>query len=480
MIKGVIKASAIFTLGNMLPLLTSVVLLFPYTDNLSTSLYGELALYIAFTIFVQFTANYGLDNFVGINHFQYKDNPVSMKAFVGSVVGTLLIIGAVITIFFLVSGNFIFQVLFKGQLHFFPFGFLSVLTGVFNAFFRSYINFLFYRDEPKKHLLFNLFNFFVTIVICTLGLYKYPETLIGPIWGRFLSGFLIFILALIYFQREYGIRLIRSYMSGFHRFCLPVYLFVLLGWVVFYINNFIINYYSTTADVGVYDFALKVVVLIEVVQIAISATINPRIYQMWTDTGLTRSTLGENRFHNVFTMFSILFIAICIIALPLAVQVFVRNEEYYAVFQYIPVLCVAFSFRVLTNVFYNPLMYFKKTGALPRSLGWSSIVQIVTCIILLPAFGLWGAVWSYFISKIAIVFFNWWESRKIFQYQFNLYKMLFLPIAYTALVIILHFTIGMKNYYLMATIQACAALVLILLVFRKDLLAYKLIFQKPE
>lgn len=480
MIKGVIKASAIFTLGNMLPLLTSVVLLFPYTDNLSTSLYGELALYIAFTIFIQFTANYGLDNFVGINHFQYKQDPAKMKAFVGTVVGTLLIIGAIITLFFLITGNVVFQLLFKDQLHFFPFGFLSVLTGVFNAFFRSYINFLFYRDEPKKHLLFNLFNFSVTIVICTIGLYRYPETLIGPIWGRFLSGLLIFILALLYFQREYGIRFIRSYLTGFHRFCMPVYLFVLLGWVVFYINNFIINYFSTTADVGIYDFALKVVLIIEVVQIAISATINPRIYQMWTDTGLQRSTTGENRFHHVFTMFSILFIAVSILVLPLAVQLFVRNEEYYAVFQYIPVLCVAFSFRVLTNVFYNPLMYFKKTGALPRSLGWSSVVQIATCLILLPLFGLWGAVWSYFISKIAIVFFNWWESRKIFQFQFNWYKMLLLPGVYTAMVIALHFFIGMENYYLMATIQVVAAVVLTLFIFRKDLSAYKLIFQKTE
>ena len=121
MIKGVVKASAIFTMGNMLPLLTSVVVLFPYTENLSTSLYGALALYIAFTIFVQFTANYGLDNYVGIHHFEYKKDPEEMRAFVGSVVGAMLIIGLVLLVFFSLIGNLLFQLLFRGELSFFPY-----------------------------------------------------------------------------------------------------------------------------------------------------------------------------------------------------------------------------------------------------------------------------------------------------------------------------------------------------------------------
>ena len=106
--------------------------------------------------------------------------------------------------------------------------------------------------------------------------------------GRFLSGIAIFLLSAVFFQREYGIRFNRSYLEGLHKFCFPVYIYVILGWVVFYINSFIINYYNTTSDVGIYDFALKVVLLIDVTQTAVSATINPRIYQIWTDTGLQK------------------------------------------------------------------------------------------------------------------------------------------------------------------------------------------------
>ena len=478
MIKGVVKASAIFTMGNMLPLLTSVVLLFPYTENLSTSLYGALALYIAFTIFVQFTANYGLDNYVGIHHFEYKKDPEEMRAFVGSVVGAMLIIGLVLLVFFSLIGNLLFQLLFRGELSFFPYGFMCVLTGIFNAFFRTYINFLFYRDMPSRHLWFNAFNFIVTVALCTIGVYRFPESLDGPIWGRLLSGLLIFLLAGVFFYREYGIRFRRSYLKNLHQFCFPVYLFMILGWVVFYINSFIINYFGTTADVGIFDFALKCVLLIDVAQTAIAQTINPRIYQIWTYNNLQRSTTGENRFHNVFSMFSILFIAGNVLVLPLIVKLFVQNESYYAVFQYLPVLCAAFAFRMIANIFYNPLMYFKKTGALPRAFAWSSLVQFVSCIVLLQFFGLWGAVWSFFISKIAVVFFTWLEGRKIFEFKINPYKMILLPVVYAILVTALNFTIGTDNYFLMASLQLAAAIILTLLVFRKDLGSYKLLLQR--
>lgn len=459
----------------MLPLLTSVVLLIPYTENLTTSLYGELALYIGFTIFVQFTANYGVDNFVGIQHFRYKKDQQGMNHFVGSVVGALLLWGGAVFLAFTAIGHVLFEWLFRSKLAFWPYGLMCVATGIFNAFFRSYINFLFYRDKPIRHLTFNLFNFIVTVAICTIGVYRYPEELTGPIWGRLLSGGLIFLLALIFFIREYGIYFKWKYLEGIHRFCFPVYLYLLLGWGVFYINTLVINFFSSSADVGIFDFALKCVLLVDVTQTAISQTINPRIYQIWTDNDLDRSTVGENRFHHVFSMVGILFIAINILILPLVIELFVRNESYHAVFEYLPILALAFGFRMLTNTYYNPLMFFKRTGALPRSLGLSSLIQLISCVVLMQFFGLWGAIWSFFLSKASLVLFTWLEARKVFEFKLNMYKMLWLPLSYMAMVIILVQMIN--DYYLMAGIQLVIAGLLTVVVYRKDFSSYRLLLR---
>ncbi|MFZ1824146.1 MAG: polysaccharide biosynthesis C-terminal domain-containing protein [Chitinophagales bacterium] len=476
MLKKIIKSSFLFTIGNMMPLLTSVVLLFPYTTYLQPGLYGELALYIAFTLLVQYLANYGLDNYVGIHHYEYKKDQEQLKKFIGSVVGALMVIGAGLTIVFLVSGAFIFDSIFKGELPFFPFGFMAVLTGVFNSLFRTYINFLFYRDKPKRHLYFNIFNFVVTLVLCIGGLLLFPDSIIGPMWGRLLSGALIFLLAGIFFIREYGLHFDTSMLKGLHRFCIPVAGFYVLTWVLAYINNYILNDLATLTDVGIYDFALKCVLLIEITQTSLAQTFNPKIYDMWSATGMRKSSLEENRYHNVFTMLSVVMIALSILLLPLVVQLLVKNESYYAIFQYLPVLCISFVFRPLYNAFYNSAIFYKKTIALPRVLLFSSILQIVLAIILIKQFDIWGAVWSYALIKPIQVLLFWIECRSIFKFKFNPYKMIVLPLGYTLLIVLLFFLNNNASYYFNGAIQLLAVGIVTLVIFRKELPRVKTLF----
>ncbi|MFN3939997.1 MAG: lipopolysaccharide biosynthesis protein [Chitinophagales bacterium] len=457
LLKRIIQSSFLFTLGNMMPLLTSVVLLLPYTTYLSTALYGELALYIAFTLLVQYIANYGLDNYVGIHHYAYKSDDLQLRKFIGSVVTSLLVIGGILTIFFLASGVLLFDFLFRSQLSFFPYGFMSVLTGIFNSFFRTYINFLFYRNQPKKHFGFNLFNFAVTIVLSVGGLMLYPDSIAGPMWGRLLSGVAIFMLALFFFMREYGLYYDKSLLKGLHSFCVPVAGFYILTWALFYLNNYILNAFATAADVGIYDFALKCVLLIEITQTSIAQTLNPRIYDIWTKDKLRASTQDENRLHHVFTLLSVVMISLCILLLPLVVQLLVRNADYYQVFTYLPVLCISFVFRPMYNALFNVAIFYKKTIALPRVLFISSVIQIIAAVLLIQQFGIWGAVWSYVMVKPLQVILFWVEVRTLFAFQFNSYKIIWLPLFYSTFVILIFTVIDVLPMWQNAILQLVVA-----------------------
>ena len=66
---------------------------------------------------------------------------------------------------------------------------------------------------------------------------------------------------------------------------------------------------------GIYDFALKVVLrTIDVTQTQlVSATINPSVsIRFWTDTGLQKYKLARIGSSRVFTMFSVIMIAVSI------------------------------------------------------------------------------------------------------------------------------------------------------------------------
>ena len=434
-----LKSAFLISAGGALTLMSGLVLLIPYTENLRISDYGELAIYISFSMLVQYLMNFGIDTYLSVHYYDHSDEPALLKKFVSSVFGLLLLMGLLIIVLFSIAGSFLFDSIFKGGIiSFFPFGFMSVITAFFNAFFRTYVNVQVFANKAVKYFLFGLFNFIVTVVISTILVYQYPHTIIGPMWGRLLSGVLIFILTLLFTLKDYGITFNKTLIPEIKKFCMPLLIFNLLTWVLAYFNNYILNAFETTADVGVYDFALKCTLFIEFAGLGLLGTINPRVFQLWKKNDLTYSTPEENRYYHVFSGFNILFIAINILLLPLLIRLFINNEGYYYSIDLLPVLCVSFVFRGLYNAFTNPIYYFKQTKVLPKVLLITAVVQVVSGIILIRFFGIWGAVLSYFIVRPVQVFFMWLESRKVFDFRFNVYKMFVIPLVYAASVILIY------------------------------------------
>jgi O-antigen/teichoic acid export membrane protein len=113
-------------------------------------------------------------------------------------------------------------------------------------------------------------------------------------------------------------------------------------------------------------------------------------------------------------------------------------------------------------------MYQKKTRSLPRALAFTSVIQIVLCMLLIQKFGLWAAVWSYVLAKPVQVFFLWLESRKLFAFKYNFMKIFGLPLFYFAAVLALQYLPFNLPSETLAIIQFLLAIFLVLIIFRKD------------
>ncbi|MFI5171708.1 MAG: polysaccharide biosynthesis C-terminal domain-containing protein [Chitinophagales bacterium] len=477
-VKRFLKSAFLISAGGMLPLLSSFVLLIPFTSNLNTSDYGALAIYISFSLLVQFLMNFGIDTYMSVHYYDYKNDRPALKKFVGSLFGLLFLIGIILITVFCIGGKLLFDVIFQGgEISFFPYGFMSVLTAFFNAIFRTYVNLQVFSENSRRYFLFGLFNFIVTVAISTLLVYKYPFTLIGPMWGRLLSGILIFILSIAFVFKEYGITYSKNLFSEIKNYCFPLVIFSVLTWALAYFNNFILNAMETTTEVGIYDFALKCALLIEFGGLGLLSSINPRVYQLWKSNALAESTPGENRYHHIFSSFNILFIALNIVVIPVVVKLFVHNESYYASIELLPFIFISFAFRGLYNLFSNPLIYYKKTKALPRVLFISAVIQIISAILLVKYFGIWGAVWSYIMIKPVQVFFLWLESRRVFRFRFNMIKMIIIPVVYCVTVILI-WEYTRIDFFYKGLLQLAVALILVGSVYPKEIIGIRSILRK--
>jgi len=465
--KNFIKSSFIYSVVGALPLASGVILLFFYANLLSKDLIGIFALYIAFTLLVQTLVGFALDIHLSLFYIENKANISYLKDYIGTIIGSLLLLSLIYLFIFSIFGGYIFKTFF--QENFYPFGLMSVFTAIFNCVFKTYTCLLIYQQRPVKFFWFNFFNFILTIVISVIVLYMYPNTLIGPMWGRLLSGVGIFIISIYELLKEFGIRFKTKYLKPIFYYCFPIFIYYLLTWVLSNIDRFIINGFFTKSDVAIYDIALKSTLLIEYFQMGIVNSFYPKIFKIWTEQKLTRLTTDVNKYFNGFTSITMLIIPVFVVVIPIVLPHIITKNDYSPLFPLLALLSLGFVTRSLFVMFSAPIYYLKKTKLLPRIFFYSAICQIVISVVLIKYFGLWGAVWAGFIVKVLQVLFLYIETRKLFTYSLNKVKQIYLPLSYIILIILSEIFMIESYRMIIQIVQMIVTCSMVFWVYRKEL-----------
>jgi len=470
--KKFLTSSFVYTVVSALPLASSVILLPFYTWYLKTDIFGELSIYISFTLLVQLIANFSMDGAIPVFYYNYNNDKERLKTYIGSIVSAMLITGTITILLSLLFGNLLFNAIFKGSsISFYPFGIMSVVTAFFNSFFKSYSNLLVCQQKPLKFFYVNFTNFILTIVISLAGLYFFKHTLKGPIYGRLFSGVGIFLLAFFLYTKEFGIHFNTDYIKRTLKYCYPLLMYFIISWALNYLDRYIINYFMNPGDVGIYALTLQSTQVIDFVMVGLTSAIMPKLFSIWGDDKLENNSAEVNRYFHSFSAITIILIASVILFLPILIPLVIYKHSYYQSLQYIPLASLAFVLRAINLVYFLPIYFFKKTKSLPWVFFFSALIQIPLTIILVKQFGLWGALWSAFLTKPIQIFFMYLVTRKLIKYSYNVTKMILLPVLYSIMVIIGEYYFKMVAPVLVHLIEMVLSTIIIFLIFRKELIS---------
>ncbi len=465
-----LSSSIIYSGIGSLPLASSFILLPFYTNYLSTSDYGLLALYLSISLLVQILVNFALDTTIGIHYFEFRDDQAKLRSFIGTIAGLLLVVGLLFALLSAGIGNIFFSKIFpNNDLKFYPYGFLAVLTGIFNSYFKTYINLLINQERPARYFWMNITIFALTIILTLAGLYFYPHSLIGPLGARFVAGLLIFVATIFFFKTEFDISIKVSFLKGLFVFCLPVFLYFIIAWILSFADRFIIKAYMEASDVGIYDFIVKCTLIIDFVLNGLSSAITPKVYKILKEMKLNESTVEMNRYFNGFTIVTLFMVPLLVLIIPVVIPLIVTRKDYYAGFPFVGILCLGFLARALHLMYLIPIYYFKKTARLPVILFLSATLQIGFTIMGIKEFGLMGAVWANFLSRPIQVLFLFLFSRNIFQFRFNKSKLIYLPLFYIILNLFCYFIFRNEHLVFVSLCQLIIVYAAVVVVFRKEI-----------
>ncbi len=466
------KSSLIYTVVGALPYVSGFLLIPWFTAYLTPAQFGVNALFISMMYFIQILSSYGLDMSAGVLYFDYRDDKAKLKRFLGTVFIGLIISGAVVFLMFALGGVRLFDLTFSGGdvLALIPFGLFTIISAVFNGIFKTYSALLINQQRPVRFFWLNISNFLITIAASLTILYLYPYTLYGPIVGRMIPAIVSASICLIMIGAEYGFHWESTNVKRIVNYTTPLLVYALLSWSVNYIDRFIIlRFMDDPTYVGIYDFGVKLVLGIELLLLGLVNAVNPKVYSIWKDQNLCGSTIEINRYYNGLTAFVLILIPVFVLLAPLLIPIVIKKEIYYEAFGFLAILAAGYATRVWFYMFMAPLMFFKRTRAMPRVFAISALFEIVAAIVMIKYFGLMGAVWVNFLLKPLQALLLYLESRKIYTYKFNPWKIIYLPIIFIAVVLISEIFITNQTRLFFHGGELLVSIGLVWVVYRREL-----------
>jgi O-antigen/teichoic acid export membrane protein len=475
-----LKSSFIYTIVGSLPYAAGFLLLPWLTRYLTPEQFGINALYISLMYLIQIIASFGLDMAIGAIYFDYKDNRDHMRQFLGTLFIGMLVIGTFTFIFFACGGFRLFTWIFRSgnYLELIPFGMITLVSAIFNSVFKTYSTLLIYQQRPERFFWINISNFLITITATLLILHLFPFTLNGPIIGRLIPAIISASVAAISLSREFGLAWNSEYVKKIFRVSSPLLIYAVLTWVVNYIDRFIImGILKDPTVVGIYDISIKLVLFIDLIMAGLINTVNPKVFSIWSRDGIRHSTPEVNRYYSGLTAFFMILIPVFVLVAPVIIPYLISNKIYFSAFQYLAILAAGYVTRVWFFMFLGPIMFFKKTTALPRVLLFSSAFEIGAGVLLIKLFGIQGMVWTFFLVKPVQAFFLWLESRKVFDFQVNNLKIFYLPVLFMVVVIGSEWMAKGSWRLPVHGLQLLASCVLVWFAYRKEIIP--LLRKKP-
>ena len=430
--KSFLKSSIVFTIGGALPMLAGIILLPFYTNFLTDILYTQVLFHISVSLLFQILFSFSIESYFGIKYTQLNDEPESQKKFIGTVSMLLLLIGVGLLSISAFFGNSLFNMIYKSDLNmeFWPYGFLSVLTAFFNSYFKASSVCLIYLKQAKLFLISNIINFFATIIISIGGLYLFPGTIIGPMYGRLLSGLIIFLIAQYIFTKNGIIKFDSRFLKELVQFCSPYVFYVICGWILGQIDRYFLQSYVSKTDLNTYDLVLKCFFGIEFLQNSLSAVIFPKLYDIWNKNNTLETTKESNRYFNVFTAINIIQLILFCIFIPIIYKLIINNSDFYKSENYIGILSAGYALRSILNFYLSTILFTKKINVLLKIFGFSAIFQILLTLAAVNSFGLMGAIYAGLATKILQVIFSILFTKSVFKYDFNYFKIIVIPFIY--------------------------------------------------
>lgn len=403
------KNSVLYLVSNFIINGAGFLLLPLYTTLISPNEFGTIYLIEAAALFLSRLISLSLRG--SINRFYFEDKSISsVKKMYSTIINITFIISVLCySIIFL----FYNQISVLLKIYELKYLFLGLLVSFFNVFYPLILGLLYAKEEGKK----------ISITITTIGLTSllfnvlfvvYSEDkVLGYLQAILITSVLKFGIFIVYskpyFIPTINFKAIPKYLKyGLH--LLPS---DLSGWVISFIDRFMINSMKGAESTGIYSTGYKVGQASQIVYDSVNKAYVPFVFSRYEDPEKNKLEISKS----ILQVFSLYTFVATVIALFYKEIIFILDERYSSGANILLIIVFAYLFDGYRLIFNTPISYnvryVKYRSIIFVSTG---IFNIFLNLVLIPKYSITGAAIAILITffiRLVLIFLSSLKAIKI-------------------------------------------------------------------
>ena len=394
------KASSVYAVTNILQRGVTFLLLPLYTHFLAPDDFGVLSIVVALNAALAVLFNLSLHGAMTRYWFEYRDEPVKLRRFCGTIVSFVLVLSLGFGAILLLVGEHLLEPML-GRVPFWPFAALGVITAVFQPFLAMYLSLLQTREQAGRYAVLTLLHFIINLAL-TIAFVAYLRMgAFGALCANLAVAAVFFVVALVLLRNEFTLTIDRHHLKMALAYSLPLVPHAAAGQLQAVFDRFVLNGMVSAAAAGLYQVSYLFGGLITIVADAANRAYVPVAMSVLTKP--TPESLAELRELGLALVVALCLLAACVGAFAPEIVALWTAALYHEAARAVPVVAFAFVAGGIYYVFVN-ILFFEPRGTRLIMLGTltAAIVNVAANLALAPVFHGMGAAVAALLAQCSM------------------------------------------------------------------------------
>lgn len=398
------RESSIYVIGEFLSKSLIFFLLPVYGSYLSLEDFAVLSVVMIVWPVILIFLGKGFAGYMLRGYYEYGDK----KRFFGTVLLISMMVALLVAAGIHASGPWLCRLIFK-NLSYKPYLQYGVIIALFRLFFLNVISFYKAKRSPFTVVVLSVAFFFSHAIAVLVSIFALDAGLRGILNAQVMAYAAVSLVTVIKILPEISmkcdLRLLRPSLS----FVLPLLPHSISIWTVTFISGIFVERALTLADLSVYNMAIRLALIIGVINYGLNQAWSPFIYDNYARSNFRSLFVTNARKLVVF----ILALGATLILFSKEMLLLMGKSEYLDARMLLPILAAGYLFQLFYYIRVTLIFYHKNTKILPIISVIGGIVSVGLNITLIPLWGMLGAA-----AATCTAFFFTYAITHLFTLQY--------------------------------------------------------------